>query len=93
MDVPARQAYVMSVVPEEERSAAASVTNVPRSFGGAFGVWLAGPLLAAGAFPLALALGGGLQAALRRAAARRLRQAAAARGARTTLRRARGARR
>lgn len=61
MDVPARQAYVMSVVPEEERSAAASVTNVPRSFGGAFGVWLAGPLLAAGAFPLALALGGGLK--------------------------------
>jgi predicted MFS family arabinose efflux permease len=59
MDVPARQAYVMSVVPEEERSAAASVTNVPRSFGGAFGVWLAGPLLAAGSFPLALALGGG----------------------------------
>jgi MFS family permease len=61
MDVPARQAYVMSVVPEEERAAAASVTNVPRSFGGAFGAWLAGPLLAAGAFPLALALGGGLK--------------------------------
>jgi MFS family permease len=61
MDVPARQAYVMAVVPEEERAAAASVTNVPRSFGGAFGAWLAGPLLAAGAFPLALALGGGLK--------------------------------
>jgi MFS family permease len=31
MDVPARQAYVMAVVPPEERAAAASVTNVPRS--------------------------------------------------------------
>jgi MFS family permease len=31
MDVPARQAYVMAVVPPEERVAAASVTNVPRS--------------------------------------------------------------
>jgi predicted MFS family arabinose efflux permease len=61
MDVPARQAYVMSVVPEQERAAAASVTNVPRSFGGAFGAWLAAPLLGAGAFPVALALGGGLK--------------------------------
>jgi MFS family permease len=31
MDVPARQAYVMAVVPPEERAAAASLTNVPRS--------------------------------------------------------------
>ena len=31
MDVPARQAYVMAVVPPEERAAAASVTAVPRS--------------------------------------------------------------
>lgn len=31
MDVPARQAYVMAVVPPEERAAAASMTNVPRS--------------------------------------------------------------
>jgi MFS family permease len=31
MDVPARQSYVMAVVPAEERAAAASVTNVPRS--------------------------------------------------------------
>ena len=61
MDVPARQAYVMSVVPEEERSAAASVTNVPRSFGSALSPPLAGALLAGGAFPLALALGGGLK--------------------------------
>ena len=33
MDVPARQSYVMAVVPPEERAAAASVTNVPRSLG------------------------------------------------------------
>jgi predicted MFS family arabinose efflux permease len=30
MDVPARQSYVMAVVPPEERAAAASVTNVPQ---------------------------------------------------------------
>ena len=35
MDVPARQAYVMAVVPPEERAAAASVTNVPRSLAAA----------------------------------------------------------
>jgi len=63
MDVPARQAYVMSVVPEEERSAAAGVTNVPRSFGGALSPPLAGALLAAGAFHFALALGGALKLA------------------------------
>src|SRR5262249_56345540 len=31
MDVPPRQALVMALVPPEERAAAASVTNVPRS--------------------------------------------------------------
>jgi MFS family permease len=36
MDVPARQSYVMAVVPPEERAAAASVTNVPRSLASAF---------------------------------------------------------
>src|SRR6185503_7848167 len=35
MDVPARQAYVMAMVPREERAAAASVTNVPRSLASA----------------------------------------------------------
>ena len=33
MDVPARQSYVMAVVPPEERAAAAGVTNVQRSRG------------------------------------------------------------
>jgi MFS family permease len=61
MDVPARQAYVMSVVPEAERPAAASVTNVPRSFGGALGVALAAPLAASGTYAIAFALGGALK--------------------------------
>ncbi|HEY3256947.1 MAG TPA: MFS transporter [Polyangiaceae bacterium] len=62
MDVPARQAYVMSVVPPEERAAAASVTNVPRSLASALAPTLAGlllerttfgwPLLCAGALKL-----------------------------------------
>jgi MFS family permease len=62
MDVPARQAYVMSVVPPEERAAAASVTNVPRSLASAVAPALAGlllerttfgwPLLCAGALKL-----------------------------------------
>lgn len=45
MDVPARQAYVMSVVPPEERPAAASVTNVPRSLASALAPLLAGLML------------------------------------------------
>jgi sugar phosphate permease len=35
MDVPVRNAYVMSVVVPAERAAAASVTNVPRSLASA----------------------------------------------------------
>jgi MFS family permease len=45
MDVPARQAFVMAVVPPEERAAAASVTNVPRSLASAATPLLAGLLL------------------------------------------------
>jgi predicted MFS family arabinose efflux permease len=45
MDVPARQAYVMAVVPPEERAAAASVTNVPRSLAAALPPFLAGAML------------------------------------------------
>lgn len=45
MDVPARQAYVMSVVPPEERAAAASVTNVPRSLASALSPALSGLLM------------------------------------------------
>jgi MFS family permease len=45
MDVPARQSYVMAVVPPEERAAAAGVTNVPRSLASALAPLLAGALL------------------------------------------------
>ena len=57
MDVPARQALVMAAVPPEERAAAASVTNVPRSLAAAATPALAGWLLANGnlAAPLVLA--------------------------------------
>src|SRR5438067_11952799 len=45
MDVPARQAYVMAMVPREERAAASSVTNVPRSLPSAVAPLLPGALL------------------------------------------------
>jgi len=48
MDVPARSAYVMSVVTPAERPAAASFTAVPRSLASAVGPSLAGALFAAG---------------------------------------------
>jgi MFS family permease len=47
MDVPARQSFVMAVVRPEERAAAASVTNVPRSLATAISPLLTGALLAA----------------------------------------------
>ena len=50
MDVPARQSYVMAVVPPEERAAAASVTNVPRSLASALAPLLAGAMLQASSF-------------------------------------------
>ena len=45
MDVPARQAYVMSVVPPEERAAAATVTAVPRALAAALPPLFVGLLL------------------------------------------------
>ena len=45
MDVPARQSYVMAVVPPEERAAAAGVTNVPRSLAAALAPVPAGMML------------------------------------------------
>jgi MFS family permease len=48
MDVPARSAYVMSVVTPFERPAAASFTAVPRSLASAVGPSLAGAMFAAG---------------------------------------------
>jgi MFS family permease len=58
MDVPARQSYVMAVVPPEERAAAASVTNVPRSLASAMAPLPAGALLNYSLFGWPLILGG-----------------------------------
>lgn len=58
MDVPARQSYVMSVVPPEERAAAASVTNVPRSLAAAAAPLAAGALLQHSSFGWPLICGG-----------------------------------
>ena len=62
MDVPARQAFVMAVVPPEERTAAASVTNVPRSLAAGLAPLLAGALLAKTTFGWPLVIGGALKA-------------------------------
>ncbi|HEX5369886.1 MAG TPA: MFS transporter, partial [Dehalococcoidia bacterium] len=61
MDVPARQSYVMAMVPPEERSAAASVTNVPRSLAAAFAPALGGFLLSQTTFGWPLVLGGAVK--------------------------------
>lgn len=59
MDVPARQSLVMALVRPEERSAAASVTNVPRSLASAMTPAVAGWLLANGHLGVPL-IGAGL---------------------------------
>ena len=61
MDVPARQSYTMAVVPPEERTAAASMTNVPRSLASAFAPLLAGAMLTAGASGGPLIVGGAIK--------------------------------
>ena len=48
MDVPTRSSYVMAVVTETERPAAASFTSVPRSLASAMSPALAGALFSAG---------------------------------------------
>lgn len=59
MDVPARTSYVMAVVSPEERAAAASVTNVPRSLAGALPPTAAGWMLDHSTFGWPLVLAGG----------------------------------
>jgi MFS family permease len=56
MDVPTRSSYVMAVVTEVERAAAASLTSVPRSLAAAVSPMLAGTLMAASfrAWPLVI---------------------------------------
>jgi len=78
MDVPARGAFVMSVVTPEERPAAASFTAVPRSLAAALSPTLTGAMFAAGAMAAPLVACGALKiaydlalfAAFRRAEAR-----------------------
>ncbi|MDH4145765.1 MAG: MFS transporter [Acidimicrobiia bacterium] len=62
MDVPTRTSYVMAIVTPAERSAAAAVTNVPRSLAAALPPVLAGAMLAHSSFGWPLVLGGALKA-------------------------------
>jgi MFS family permease len=62
MDIPARQAFVMAVVPPEERTAASSVTNVPRSLAAGLAPLIAGGLLERTTFGWPLIIGGTLKA-------------------------------
>ncbi len=61
MDVPARTSYVMAIVRPEERTAAASVTNVPRSLASALPPLGAGWMLAHSTFGWPLLLAGSLK--------------------------------
>ncbi|MEP7047656.1 MAG: MFS transporter [Ilumatobacteraceae bacterium] len=61
MDVPVRNAYVMSVVTPAERAAAASVTNVPRSLASALPPIGAGWMLDHSAFGWPLIIAGSLK--------------------------------
>jgi MFS family permease len=63
MDVPARGAYVMSVVTPAERPAAASFTAVPRSLASSLSPALTGAMFAAGAMATPLVLCGVLKSA------------------------------
>lgn len=62
MDVPARTSYVMAIVRPEERTAAASVTNVPRSLASALPPLAAGWMLDHSTFGWPLLIAGGLKA-------------------------------
>ena len=62
MDVPARQALVMRLVDPDERAAAASITNVPRSLGAAATPALAGLLLDKSHVGWPLVIGGAMKA-------------------------------
>jgi MFS family permease len=61
MDVPTRTSYVMAVVTEAERPAAASFTVVPRSIAAAISPTIGGALFAAGFQALPLVLSGTLK--------------------------------
>jgi predicted MFS family arabinose efflux permease len=58
MDVPARQAFVMAIVPPPARAAASSITNVPRSLAAAATPLFAGALLSHSDFGWPLLIAG-----------------------------------
>jgi predicted MFS family arabinose efflux permease len=58
MDVPTRASYVMAVVAPEERPAAASITQVPKTFAWAAGSLISGYLLTLSTFGWPLLIGG-----------------------------------
>ena len=63
MDVPARQAYVVSIVPPAERAGAVALTGAVRGVAQSFGPALAGIAIGAAAFGLPFFAGGGLKIA------------------------------
>jgi predicted MFS family arabinose efflux permease len=63
MDVPARQAYVVSIVPPSERAGAAAVTGAVRNLAQAAGPGLAGAAIQSAAFGMPFYLAAGLKIA------------------------------
>jgi MFS family permease len=61
MDVPARQAYVLSIVPPGERAGAVAMTGAVRGVAQSFGPVLSGLAIGAAAFGLPFFAGGGLK--------------------------------
>ena len=61
MDVPARQAYVVSVVPPAERAGAVAMTGAVRGLAQSFGPVLSGIAIGAAAFGAPFFAGGGLK--------------------------------
>jgi MFS family permease len=63
MDVPARQAYIVSIVPPGERAGAVAMTGAVRGVAMSFGPALAGLAIGAAAFGFPFFAGGGLKIA------------------------------
>jgi MFS family permease len=61
MDVPARQAYIVSIVPAAERAGAVAMTGAVRGVAQSFGPVLAGIAIGAASFGLPFFAGGGLK--------------------------------
>jgi predicted MFS family arabinose efflux permease len=63
MDVPTRASYVMAVVAPEERPAAASITQVPKTFAWAAGSLISGYLMTLSTFGWPLLIAGAVKGA------------------------------